>query len=494
MAALLNRLKSVPTSQALAAVLVVALAARFAGLGSSLWYDEITTLLKFVRLPVRELVANFSSLNNHPFYSLTAKASISLFGESAQALRLPAVLFGVGAIAAFWPIARRVATPSLALLTLLLLALSYHHVWFSQNARGYTMLLFWTTISTTLFIVGARKNSMAIWAGYGVVFAAAMYTHLSAAFSFAAHGAIYAAVLLRRVYRRQNGGGVLTGWPPFVGMALGLALTILVYAPMLGDMTATFGGVRQSAPTEPLAHWKDPSFVIANLIGQIASLGPFMAFALPPAAILILFGAYRIARTDGLLAAIYVLQIPITIAVLQFADMRIWPRFFFVEIAFLYLSLVVGLFAAIDLVCDYGKGRWRIEKSRPLLAGLASVAMIAGSLSLLARNYAAPKQDLAGAVAAVENLAGPLDVKSVYGVAAEPVIGYYAPEWTQLTPAMIELSPRTARIWTVVAFRDQVSLSDPALWATFEREFDLVVRLPGTLGGGGVFVYRSKSP
>lgn len=494
MAALLNRLKRVPTSQVLAAALAIAVAARFAGLGSSLWYDEVTTLLNFVRLPVGELVADFSSLNNHPLYSLTAKASVSLFGETAQALRLPAAVFGIGAIAAFWPISRRVLTPALALLTLLLLALSYHHVWFSQNARGYTMLLFWTTISTALFLVGARKNSMAIWAGYGAVFAAAMYTHLTAAFYFAAHGAIYAGVLLRRLYRRDGESGVLTGWPPFIGMALGLALTLLVYAPMLGDMTSTFSGVRQSAPTEPLAHWKDPSFVIANLVGQIASLGPFMALVLPPAVILIFFGAYRISRKDGLLAAIYVLQIPITIAVLLLADMRIWPRYFFVEIAFLYLSLVVGVFAAIDVVCSYAMRHWRLGNAQPWLTGVASVAMIIGSLSLLSRNYAAPKQDLAGAVAAIESLAGPFDVKSVYGVAAEPVIGYYAPDWQELSPAMIRSSPRPRRVWTLIAFRDQVAASDPAAWAAFEREFELVERLPGTLGGGGVFVYRSKSP
>lgn len=494
MAVLLNRLKSVPKSQALAAVLAIALAVRFAGLGSSLWYDEVATLLNFVRLPVGDLVSDFSSLNNHPFYSLTAKASISLFGESAQALRLPAVLFGVGAIAAFWPIARRVATPSLALLTLLLLALSYHHVWFSQNARGYTMLLFWTTISTALFLVGARKNSMAIWAGYAVVFAAAMYTHLSAAFYFAAHGVIYAGVLLHRAFRRRVDGDILTGWFPLIGMALGLLFTLLVYAPMLGEMGSTFGGVRESAPTQPLAQWKDPAFVIANLVGQIASLGPFMALVLPPAAALILLGAYRVARKDWLLAAIYVLQIPITIAVLQLADMRIWPRYFFIEIAFLYLSLVVGVFAAIGAVSGHSSGRWRTENAQPWLAGMASAAMVLGSLPLLARNYAAPKQDLAGAVAAVENLAGPSDMKTVYGVAAKPVVGYYAPDWMELSPAMIDVLPRATRVWSVIAFRDQVAASDPAAWAAFEREFDLVERLPGTLGGGGVFVYRSKSP
>jgi hypothetical protein len=75
---------------ALAALLVLALVTRLVGLNASLWYDEVETLTNFVRLPWGELVCDFSSLNNHMFYSLQAKAAVELFGESAWALRLPA--------------------------------------------------------------------------------------------------------------------------------------------------------------------------------------------------------------------------------------------------------------------------------------------------------------------------------------------------------------------------------------------------------------------
>ena len=60
------------------------------------------TLVEFVRLPVREIVTTYTSLNNHVLYSLLAHASVGLFGESAWTLRLPAVLFGIASIWLLW--------------------------------------------------------------------------------------------------------------------------------------------------------------------------------------------------------------------------------------------------------------------------------------------------------------------------------------------------------------------------------------------------------
>ena len=144
---------------ALASVLVVAAAARFYRLDTSLWYDEIGTLLNFVRLPTRELIQSLKS-NNHMFYSLQAQAAIALFSESAWSLRLPAVLFGLASLVAVWALARRAVGRAEALVVAFLLAISYDHVSFSQNARGCAGLLFWTTWATLLFARG-----LAGWAG-----------------------------------------------------------------------------------------------------------------------------------------------------------------------------------------------------------------------------------------------------------------------------------------------------------------------------------------
>src|SRR5262249_49319898 len=110
----------------LTAILVIAVALRAYKLESSLWYDEIATLVNIVRLPVRGIVTTLASMNNHILFSLEAKAAVWIFGESAWSLRLPAMLFGVGCVAALWWFARKVVGRSQANFAALLLAVSYH--------------------------------------------------------------------------------------------------------------------------------------------------------------------------------------------------------------------------------------------------------------------------------------------------------------------------------------------------------------------------------
>ena len=133
----------------LAGVLLAALLLRLPGhLDSGLWFDEIWLLVESVRVPFATLFTAFESDNNHPLYSVLAWMSVETLGERAWSLRLPAVLFGAASIGMTWRFALLVTDRWEAALATALLALSYHHVWFSQNARGYTMLLFFTVAAT----------------------------------------------------------------------------------------------------------------------------------------------------------------------------------------------------------------------------------------------------------------------------------------------------------------------------------------------------------
>ncbi len=116
---------------------VLALVLRLWNLNSDLWLDEVLTLLDFVRYPVGHIVTSFPSQNQHMLFSLLAKLTTTVFGESAWALRLPSVVFGIGSIWAFFYLGRKLLGQKEALLGCALLTVSYHHIWFSQNARGY---------------------------------------------------------------------------------------------------------------------------------------------------------------------------------------------------------------------------------------------------------------------------------------------------------------------------------------------------------------------
>src|SRR5829696_6498101 len=121
---------------ALAFITVAAVVLRVIGLDHGLWYDEIVTLVQSVRPSLSTIVTQFPGANNHPLYSVAAHLSVAAFGEEAWSVRLPAMLFGVATVPLLFWLGSAVSDRREALLGAALLAVSYHHIWFSQNARG----------------------------------------------------------------------------------------------------------------------------------------------------------------------------------------------------------------------------------------------------------------------------------------------------------------------------------------------------------------------
>ena len=479
---------------ALAALLVLALVARLVGLNASLWYDEVATLTDFVRLPWGELVTDFSSLNNHMFYSLQAKAAVDLFGERAWALRLPALLMGMTSLVLIWWLARKEIGRGAALVTLLLLALSYHHVWFTQNARGYTGLLTWTTAATILMMSGLRQPRWWPWTLYGLCLAAGMYTHLSAGFFFVAHGVIFAVLAGAALFRPH--GQMVSNYPgvrslqSFYGFGLGGALILLLHLPLLDQIRSSVGDVSSSAKTSAMAEWNNPLRTLQEFSGSLDALGLLAPYALVGGLLVLILGAVLVWRRSPLLAAIYLTQIPLSLVLLVALSFRIWPRYFFVDIGFIFLCAAVGGLALVDMV----EKAFRRTPARRAALPAALALMVAASTVLLARNYAYPKQDFEGAVRLVEQLRGPQDVTTSTGLAARSIHRYFAPAWP-VTESPEELDRMLASgrtVWLITSFQSHTRATQSAIMGRVDTRFDMVADLPGTLGGGDVQVYRSR--
>ncbi len=164
---------------ALAALSLLALALRLWRLDTDLWHDEVLTLVDFARLPLGEIITRFPSQNQHMFFSVLARFSFAVFGESAWALRLPSVIFGVGSIWALFFLGRRLLDVREALLACALMTVSYHHIWFSQNARGYMGLLCFTLLATWLWLEALSRNKWRWWLGYAVAVALGAWMHMT---------------------------------------------------------------------------------------------------------------------------------------------------------------------------------------------------------------------------------------------------------------------------------------------------------------------------
>ena len=91
-------------------LLVISFAVRLYQLNLGLWQDEIIALITYARAPYGDILTTFESQNQQFLFSLLAHTSFLIFGESASALRLPAVLFGVGSIAMLYVFGREITT------------------------------------------------------------------------------------------------------------------------------------------------------------------------------------------------------------------------------------------------------------------------------------------------------------------------------------------------------------------------------------------------
>ena len=462
----------------LALTVLVAAVLRFVGAGDQLWYDEIVTLVDSVRKPLSVIVTHFPSDNGHVFYSVLAHTSIGLGGDTPFMLRLPAILFGIASIPLIYTMGRRVTTRFEALAGAMLATVAAYHVWFSQNARGYTILLVLTLLSTQLILNGLKSRSRKPWLLFATVTALAAYTHVSMVLAVVGQAiAVALHLMVNRRFTAQEFKG------PVIGFAAAAALTIMLYLPMLGDVAGFF--TAQATAPKPAS-------------GGFGMLDVFryLQIDLVSGSVLIVGGAVFLVglvsywRQSRLIPALFFMPPAMVYFATVLLDRPTRPRFFFFVAGFLLLVGVRGVFVIIGFVLDRLGGPWR-EWERPA-RWAALTAMIALLVLDLSRTYGKPKMDYEGALAHVEATRRPSDIVAVAGIGADFVYNnFHGLNLPRLTGADHLASLRRRQdVLVLHTFERPLRSADPALLDALktrcmeEREF------AGTLQDGDIYVSR----
>ncbi len=453
---------------------------------SGLWYDEIRTLVDSVRQPLADLLTDFPGNNNHPLYSVLANISIGVFGDHAWGLRLPAVLFGIAAIPMLYVFGARVTSRFEALAAVALLAVSYHHIWFSQNARGYTALLFFALLASTLLVIGLRDRRPAAFLAYGLVAALGSYTHLTMVFLVLAQAAMVAWLALfgsEKPFR-------LGDWTwPALGFVIGGLLTILLYAPMLADVQLF---VEKTAETKSVAtKIATPGWAIWETIkGLQIGFGTIWVVAL--AGVLGLIGCLSYLRQDFFLCGLFLLPAPVLLAAAVLLQHPIRPRFFFFLMAF---GLLIGVRGAVVV------GEWLAERAGSgrlwqAIPAVLVIALVGFSLLALPKGYRYPKQDFEQALSFVEAARQEKDAIVVVGTGvAYPYQQYYGRPWPKIedAEALRSVLGDYDAVWLLNTFRSYVEKGQPELMGAINAACTRAESFPGTVGGGEIDVYRCSA-
>ena len=143
----------------------------------SLWLDEGATVA-LARAPWRHFAWIWwhGEANLQTIYFLLMRAWIHM-GISEAWLRLPSALFGIASIPLLYVIARKFMEAELALAASALLAFSPTHVYYSQEARSYTLAILMVLLSTFFFVRAVEQCQRRDWILWTLVSTAAFYCH-----------------------------------------------------------------------------------------------------------------------------------------------------------------------------------------------------------------------------------------------------------------------------------------------------------------------------
>jgi uncharacterized membrane protein len=394
----------------------------------------------------------------------------------------------VATIPALYALGRRLVARREALLACALLAVSYHHVWFSQNARGYSAIAFFAVALTWLALRGLDEPTPKAWYWYAVVSALAAFTHLTAILVVVGHAIAVLAYLA--VGGRTGGprGAVLRR--AATGFVLAAVLTLALYAAMLPQVIDYFVNRPSALVGVSTTRWAALEAVRVLLLGLSGGILAAGVLALALGIVGVGSGLVSLWRRSPAFVLLLIFPMVVTVAGAALARGTMYPRFFFFAIGPTLIVVIRGVFAVADWIAGRTGGSWRAFADGPRLATGAVSAVIVLSAISLVPNWRYPKQDFEGAMRYVLGAKGPGDAVVSSGVPADPYASLWQLPWPNVENAeQLQQARATApRTWVLYTFPRYLESRSPDIAAVIQRECKQTRIFRGTVGGGDIVV------
>lgn len=176
---------------------------RLTGLNrQSLWFDEVDVIVRAQR-PFDEVLRTFVAAGeNGPLYNVLLAFWVRLAGISEIAVRFPSAIAGVVTIPLLYLLARRLAGSRAAIYAAGLLAISPYHLWYSQEAKMYAIVVLLAVISSLCLVEALARNRTSWWVAYVIATSLMFYTHVATVLVFVAQCGY--VVLTRRTWHGRE--------------------------------------------------------------------------------------------------------------------------------------------------------------------------------------------------------------------------------------------------------------------------------------------------
>jgi len=154
-----------------------------------LWYDEAITA-RYAQYPWHGW--------NTPLHYILLIFWTKLFGISEFSLRFPSLIFSFLSIIFVFLLGKKLFNKEIGLYASVIMGLCPFQLWYAQEARDYSMMLFFGTLSTYLLYYALRERKIKFWLGFIFTSILGMYSNYFFIFLVFAQ-ALYVLVFFRRL-------------------------------------------------------------------------------------------------------------------------------------------------------------------------------------------------------------------------------------------------------------------------------------------------------
>ena len=238
----------------------------------SLWFDEAYSVF-MARNDPATLWKQQAADSSPTFYYSLLHYWIQLFGSSEFSVRLLSALFGILLIPLLFVAGRELFNRSVGLCAAIIAGISPIHIYYSQEARMYTLLSFMSLVSFLMLHLSLGKNRKRHWIGYVLSTTLCLYTHNFGVMLVLAQG-IYCAVAL---YEKKDTAVSFRCFISAAGVLIAYVPRMLVlFGQMGGQMNQWIDPISTGELMSTLTHfalqsWRLPLTHAMSLLIAVAS-------------------------------------------------------------------------------------------------------------------------------------------------------------------------------------------------------------------------------
>ncbi len=231
-------------------LIVLALLIRSTRITESLWYDEIASWRTYNggTQGWGAVIGAFLDPINHTLHTLLNRLTVQWFAGEVVieiAFRLPALVFSLAVVPVMFGLGRAAANERVGWFAAFVAAVAPVCVLEGVEARGYSMMIFFSAASTWTLIEAYRRGSPLLWLLYALCCALGVWSQFVTAWIAIGHG----AWLSWRFWRHDSDRTRCT--QGFIAIALAGLASIMLHAPMIPGLLAWRENFVAARPDQP---------------------------------------------------------------------------------------------------------------------------------------------------------------------------------------------------------------------------------------------------